>query len=248
MSATATPEVKESGTGKYERGAWNAGKKATFKGKGKNPKNNNVNPLGECIKPSEAEKAEKEKELGKEVPCETYSKGKGKIEGTTECKTEKVEGEITGPKTSKWKTTYKSCEASKNKCLTKGGKSGEIKTETLEGELVFIDSGKTKVGLRVKGGPAGKVGGVSGTHLLAQYACGPKALPEAVNIEAFGEVLTETTSPLEHAVKTQKNVVKEGPLALQGTGGTYVEESPFGANSEAFAKGWWGIRGGAPRV
>ncbi len=97
--ATATPEVKESGTGKYERGAWNAGKKTTFKGKGKNPKNNNVNPLGECIKPSEAEKAEKEKELGKEVPCETYSQGKGKIEGTTECKTEKLEGEITGPKT-----------------------------------------------------------------------------------------------------------------------------------------------------
>ncbi len=225
-------------TGGYERAAWNAGKKHSFKGKGKDPKNNQVNPLGECLKPTEAEKKAKEESTGKPVECEEYSKGVGKVEGTTECKTESLVGELTGPKTDTWKTTYKSCEASKNKCLSKDKKSGEIVTEQLEGELVFLNAAKTKVGLRVKS-TDGPIGGVSETHRLAQYACGPKTSPEAVNIEAFGEVLTETISPLEKAQKAQKNEVKEGPLKLQGTGGMYVEEAPFGSLGEAYGKGWW---------
>lgn len=203
-------ECKESekvaGTGKYERTEWNKGKKVSFKGKNEgNPHNNIVNPFGP------------EKKVGEP----------GQIEGTTTCEKEKVAGNVTGPKETKWKTEYKKCEALKTKCNTATFKEGTIVTEELESTLVWLDSGKTKAGIRVKGlGPGGR---------LAQYEC----LNKGLQVNVYGEILAEVQGNVGAAVKATKDVAAEGPLKLQGTGGTYVEESPFGASSEQAAKGWW---------
>ncbi len=210
---TATVNVEESGTGSYERGPWNANPtKVTFKGKGKSPKNNSLNPFG--VKMEAGEPAQ--------------------IEGTTECKTEKLSGKLTGPKTNEWQTEYASCEAGGFKCLSKGLKSGKIKTNVLNSELVFLNSAKTEPGIRVTG--TGKIGGpVSKDGELAQYACGPKEAPEAVNIEVFGEVLAKVSGNTEEAQKKTNDHVAEGPLRLQGIGPSYVEE----ALSEEDAKIFW---------
>jgi hypothetical protein len=207
---------KVAGTGNYERGAWNAGKKVTFKGKGSNPRNNSLNPFGPAQKPGE----------------------NAQIEGTTECKKEKLEGKMTGPKTSEWQTEYSSCEAGGFKCLSKTLKSGHIKTDVLNSTLVFLDSAKTNVGILVTGTHL-PVGGLSATPRLAQYACGPKEAPEAVNIEVFGSVLAEVNGNTEKTEKKTLNGVAEGAKKFQGIGGTYVEEAPFGPFSEEAAKGWW---------
>jgi hypothetical protein len=120
---------KVAGTGKYERTAWNAGKKTSFKGKNEgNPHNNIVNPFG------------KNKVVGEP----------GQIEGTTTCEKEKVAGNVTGPKETKWKTEYKKCSALETKCNTAGQKEGTIVTEELESTLVWLDSGKTKAGIKAK--------------------------------------------------------------------------------------------------
>jgi hypothetical protein len=197
---------KVAGTGKYERTAWNAGKKTSFKGKNEgNPHNNIVNPFG------------KNKVVGEP----------GQIEGTTTCEKEKVAGNVTGPKETKWKTEYKKCSALETKCNTAGQKEGTIVTEELESTLVWLDSGKTKAGIKVKGlGPGGR---------LAQYEC----LNKGLQVNVFGEILAEVQGATGAASKSQKDVAAEGPLHLQGVGGTYVEEAPFGANSEQAAKGWW---------
>jgi len=140
----ATASKVAPGTGKYARAEWNAGKKLTFKAKNiGSPHNNIVNPFGE-------------KGGGEAEPA--------KIEGTTTCAKEKVEGSVTSPENTTWKTTYKKCEALASKCNTAGEKEGTIVTDQLESTLVRL--GKTagsREGIRVKGlGPGGR---------LAQYEC-----------------------------------------------------------------------------
>jgi hypothetical protein len=212
-----TPTGPETGTGKYERGEWNQGKKVTIKGKGTNPKNNAVNPFGKEMKVGEA----------------------GQIAGTTTCSKEKLTGQVTGPKTTTWFTEYTGCEASGFKCNTVPLKEGRIKTETLESELVFLDAAKTNVGVLVKGLGAKKGGSGGATGELASYQCGPKGEP-LVFVEVYGTVLAETNGNTEAAEKSTENVVTEGALKLQGIGGTYTEEL-FGSNKtdEEAAKGWW---------
>jgi hypothetical protein len=198
--AASEAEIKEGKKNKYERAEWTSAKKKGFKGKNKgNPHNNLINPLTGEGKP-------------------------GKNEGTTECTKESVVGEVTGPKTEKWKTVYTHCEAQESECNTAGAKNGEIKTEELEGTLVFLNKEKTKVGPRVKG--LGKGGE------LAQYEC----LGGTLKVEVYGEVMAEVTGNINITNNKTKTEVKEGPLAMQSV--LYPEET----NTESEGKQYfeWG--------
>jgi hypothetical protein len=183
---TCADSSKVAGTGKYERAEWNKGKKVAFKGKNVGtPKNIIVNPL--------------------DTPAKT--------EGTTECTKEKPEGEVTGPKTTKWTTHYKKCKGNGVPCNTKGAGKEEIVTDGLESTLASLDKGPghKRVGIKVKGlGPGGR---------LAEYEC-----PETkITVEVFGEVLAEVKGNLNSAAKAQEVAVKGGPLNLQSD--LYEEEA-----------------------
>jgi hypothetical protein len=202
------------GTAKYEREAWNKGKKVTFKGKNEGtPHNNSVNPFGENMVAGEP----------------------GQIEGSLECTKEKVVGAVTGPQGAEWQTEYSSCEAAGVKCKTHGLKEGHIKTEKLSSELVFLDAAKTKAGIEISG--HGKVGGPeSSDGEIAQYECGAGATAE--NVEVFGKLLVPVEGNAEEAQKHTKLLAAEDATThLQEY--TYVEEAPYGAASGESAKSWW---------
>jgi hypothetical protein len=211
-SDKACSVAEPKGEGKYEREEEAKAKKKAFKGKNEGePHNNIVNVFGE-------------KKGGPTEPAV--------IEGTTTCKSEKVAGETTGPKTTTWKTEYKGCGAVVAKipteCNTKGEKNGVIKTDQLSSTLVNLDKATPhkRVGLRVKGGgPGGR---------LAQYEC----LEGGLNVEVFGEILAEVKGNLNIANKDTSANAKEGPLKLQSD--TYEEEAIGSqAADEATAKGSW---------
>ena len=202
------------GTAKYEREAWNGGKKVTFKGKNEGtPQNDSVDPFGKNMAAGEP----------------------GQIETTVECKKEKVVGAATGPKDAEWQAEYSSCEAEGVKCETHGLKEGHIKTEKLSSELVFLDAGKTKVGIEVSGN--GKIGGPeSNDGEFAQYECGSGASAE--NVEVFGRILVPVEGDTEEAQKHPKVIAAENATShIQEY--TYVEEAPYGAASGEAAKSWW---------
>lgn len=110
--------VKVGGTGKYELGAWNQGKKLAFKGK------NGVSTLDSYIPENEA----------------TFWTG-GTIVGTVTCKSAKSAGELTGPKTSTVTVEFKTCASEGKKCTSPAAKSGVIKTKLLTATLGFIEGG-----------------------------------------------------------------------------------------------------------
>jgi Carboxypeptidase regulatory-like domain len=188
------------GKGNYERVSWAHAKKKAFKGKNEGtPHLTIVNVYGDCTP-------------GAPGAC---AKEPAKAEGATQCAKEALAGEVTGPKTSTWKTEYSHCEAgSDESCSTAGQKAGVIVTEELESELVWLDKAHTKAGIKVKGkGPGGR---------LAQYECHERA----VNVEVFGDVLAEVVGNVGIANKATEDVTAEGMLHLQGVGGTGVEGSP----------------------
>jgi len=108
------------GTGGYEIGAWNEGKKTTFTGKGSKPVNRTINPFTE------------------------------KVEGEVECKKEAVAGKVIGPKETENKSTWTTCKASGLPCQSALAAPGEIKGDNLEGVLVYLDAAKTKVGVKIQ--------------------------------------------------------------------------------------------------
>lgn len=195
-------EQKEGKKNKYEREPYTSAKKKGYKGKNAGtPKNLAIDPL-----------------TGKGVA--------GEIKGATECTKEAVVGEVTGPKTEKWHTVYTNCIGDETPCHTAGAseKKKEIKTEELEGTLVFLNTAHTEVGLRVKGnGPGG---------LLAQYEC-----EVGIDVHVYGEVLA---GPMEgninSANKDSKVTVSGGALNLQSN--IY----PEGKHTESEAKQYfeWG--------
>lgn len=196
------------GPGNYERVVWTHAKKKSFKAKNEGTLlANSVNPFGKNLKAGEP---------GQTLP------------GPWTCEREKAVGEVTGPRTTTWKTTYSKCRAMGTKCNSAGQKEGTIVTDQLESELVWLDKAQTKVGIKIKGlGPGGR---------LEQFECQNKA----THVSVYGEVLAEVQGDNGVASKSVKNVVSEGPLHLQGVGGTYVEEA-FGSpeNDEQAAKLWW---------
>ena len=152
----------------------------------------------------------------------------GKIEGSATCERESVVGKVTGAKTTTFKVSYHRCSAEGVSCNTAGQRKGVIVTEELESELVWLDAAHTKVGTVVRGlGPGGR---------LEQNECPGIGL----EVNMYGRILTEVQGDNGIASKYAKVVVREGPLHLQGIGGTYVEE-PFGSpeNDEQMAKRWW---------
>jgi len=198
-SKEASPtEITEGKKNKYEREEWSKAKKKGFKGKNKGtPHNQIVNPFGECN--PETEK------------CETKP---AKVEGETECTKEAVVGEVTGPKTETFKTIYTGCSAGEfGACHTAGAseKKAEIKTNGLEGELVFLNAAKTEVGLRVKG--------LGGGGELAQYECAEGLL----KVNVFGEVLAKVKGNTDSANKKTVTAVEHGALKMQSQ--MYIEES-----------------------
>jgi hypothetical protein len=183
-SKEASPaEITEGKKNKYEREEWTKAKKTTFKGKNVDgtPHNNIVDPFG--VNSVKGEPAQ--------------------VKGTTTCTSEKVTGKVTGPKTETWSTEYKGCEALSTPCNTKGDKPGVIKTEVLEGTLVYINVAGKVPGLRVKGLGAG--------GLLAQYEC----LSGGLNVLVHGEIIAKPQGNTNSANKHVKTVAEEGPLKMQ---------------------------------
>jgi len=200
-SKHATPAEEAAGkTNKYERAEWKKAKKFKFTGKNVNgtPRNNIVDPFG--VNMVKGEKAQ--------------------VKGTTTCTSEKVTGEVTGAKTEKWSTEYKGCEGLGTPCNTAGDKSGVIKTEELEGTLVYIKKSTNTPGLRVKG--LGKEG------LLAQYECANKELQVLVH----GEIIAKPEGATNIANKDPKTKAEEGPLAMQSN--LYEEEAFTEAQGKEF--------------
>lgn len=199
------------GPGNYERVVWTHAKKKLVKAKNKGRVLENlVNPFGENMKAGEP----------------------GQIEGQTTCGKEQLAGEVSGPRSTIYKTTYSKCSTVGVKCNSAGQPEGTIVTDQLESELVWLDKARTKVGIRIKGlGPGGR---------LEQFQCVNPALHVNVHVNVYGEILAEIQGDNGIASKTAQATAGEGPLHLQSVGGTYVEE-PFGSpeNDEQEAKGWW---------
>jgi hypothetical protein len=190
------------GEGKYERVSWEKAKKKKFKAKGTNVSFLIIDPTKE-----------------------------GEVASTLTCGQEKTEGEVTGPKTEKWSTTYKKCEvhalpekepphkfeivgSCKSSTATK---AGEIKIEPLEGTLVFLDSAKKTPGLRVK--PQ------TGT-VFTKISCIEGLVEDAPS----GEALLERKGNVNIANKATETIGKEGPKHGQDP---YYEEEAH-SETEAF--------------
>jgi hypothetical protein len=184
--------VNGGGTGNYELGEWNQGKSTEFKGKGKNPVNATVNPF-------------------------THT-----VESEVTCKTEKVAGKLTGPKTAEIQSTWKKCHVvSPNvACNTNGHPPGEIVGEKLATTLVYLDAAKTKVGIRIK---------ATGSK-LAEYECAGGV----VKITATGEVIGEDQGNVNTFSKTNTTVLGFGGGGDKLQAFAYNEEKGNEADEQGF--------------
>jgi hypothetical protein len=203
----ACSNLASPGPGNYERVVWTHAKKRSFTAKSEGSVIvDSVNAFGKNLQAGEP----------------------GKIEGSATCQTEKVKGEVTGPKTSTFKATYSNCSSEGASCNSPGHKKGVIVTDQLESELVWLDAAHTKVGSLVRGlGPGGR---------LEQNECPGVGL----QVSVYGGLLLEGQGDNGIASKRVKVIGGEGPLHLQSIGGTYLEEA-FGSpeNDEHTAKRWW---------
>ncbi len=170
-------ELNPGHVGKWELFEWKAAKKFTFKGKDIAVfKASVVNPL---VTPAENR-------------------------GTVECQKEKVTGEVIGPKEEKWRTTWTKCAVGASVCTTPGAKNGEIKSQELEGTLLYLDAAKTKVGELIKA--------KAGT-LVAQYVCAGLATLEPFT--PLGGLLVERTGDINVISKVFWLTAASGPLNMQ---------------------------------
>ncbi len=205
------PSFVETGGQKYERASWEKAKKKKFKGKSAK----GAKQFFLIINPGESEN-----EVKKEMEV-------GKVESELECEGgEKTEGEVTGPKTATWSSTFKKCRVKalykngkfeiQGPCETEGAKEGEIKTGPMEGTLAVLNAAKTTVGLRQapKPGPS-----------YAKISC----IEGLVNDQPTGEALLEVKGNTNVANKDTEMIGKEGPDHGQSP---YYEEE---AHSEAEA-------------
>jgi lysophospholipase L1-like esterase len=224
-SDEACSNLESQGKGGYERLSWEKAKKRSFTGK-------NVGTLRiNLLNP----------ETGPGTPAS--------IKDTIECTKEKVSGAVTGPQEERWKTVYKGCKADNTKCNTAGAKAGEIKTQELEGRLVFLNAAETSVGMRVK---------AASGELLARYEC----MGGQLKVDEQGELLVERTGDIEAANKTFQATASEGPLGMQKymyeeeahteeTGkeffeGCISEQRGEGHSQEEAEEACWGVWAGFP--
>jgi hypothetical protein len=134
------------GNGEYELGAWNQGKKHTFKGKASHPVNYLVNP----IEPTNTE-------------LNPLGFPKGAV-GFFTATGSKSAGELTGPSTSTFTEEFKGVKSEGKNCNSPGEGKGKIKTFLL---------GTTLVPLAAGSGQAEEVYSAAspGTGLLAEFEC-----------------------------------------------------------------------------
>jgi hypothetical protein len=137
------------------------------------------------------------------------------------CTSDSSEGEITPPKNAaNVVVTYKGCESAGVKCNTAGKAAGEVVTNKVGGELVYVDAGKTKVGLLLK--PA------TGTE-FAKFEC-----TAFVKVTVTGEVIGQA-KPLNIEQNTGELVFKQTKgvqefRQIEGAGATHHLTS-FGEES-----------------
>jgi hypothetical protein len=75
----------------------------------------------------------------------SYIPGVG-VAGTVVCAKDKGVGTVTGERTAESVVTFEKCESSGFKCTSTGAKAGDIVTNPLNEELVWINEGKDEVG------------------------------------------------------------------------------------------------------
>jgi hypothetical protein len=135
----------------------------------------------------------------------TGSSGAGKLETDNgkkvECASDSAEGKAEGMRAvGAVKVTFKGCkegEFPNEEC----GVKGEIKSELLTGELVYLNAAHTKLGLLLKG--------TGGAKVFAVFTCGTGFF--AVKVTVTGEVIGEVTP-----VNEEKT---EGKLIYKQTAG-----------------------------
>jgi hypothetical protein len=172
--------------GGYELGEWNQGKKVTFTGKA------SVTRFTAYIPENEAE------------PW----KGGTPI-GDIECKSGKIAGEITGPKTSTETITYSSCKNNEGKkCSSPGEKAGTIKTLPHLDTLVYgIFGGKKPKKLLL-------------TSVAESIDC--EGIAVMISVSALGEISGDVNAISKSSVES---------LSVNAAGGqeeVFCEGSPDG--------------------
>jgi hypothetical protein len=160
-------------------------------------------------------------------------KGKGsagdlEVEGVGEvqCTKSADTGEFNGPKSAhNVKVTFTNCATLGHKCESPGAAVGEIKTETLEGEVGYLAGGGTKspiVGVDLKPQAPGVY--------LAQFTCNP----EELNLRVRGSVIGEVLPPYNVFTKEatlkfhSHNGIQEWQSFEGGPTDTLFSESCFG--------------------
>ena len=111
-------EPNGGGTGKFELGAWNQGRKLTIKGKG-----------GEATLRGYIPESELTPWTG------------GPSIGPVQCKTAKATGELSGPKTTTIVLELRSCSTEGKKCTSLGAKTGVVVTRPLTATLGYVLGG-----------------------------------------------------------------------------------------------------------
>jgi hypothetical protein len=172
-------------------------------------------------------------EWAKEVAKVKVFKGKGsagdlEVEGVGEvqCSKSADTGEFNGPKSAdNVKVTFTSCATLGHKCESPGAAVGEIRTETLEGEVGYLAGGGTEspiVGVDLKPQPPAKY--------LAQFTCNP----EELNLRVRGSVVGEVLPPYNKFTKEatlkfhSHNGIQEWESFEGGPIDTLISESCFG--------------------
>jgi hypothetical protein len=176
-----------------------------------------------------SEKSEGEYELQEGIGKGKEFKGKGSAGdlevigvGEVQCTKSADTGKFNSPKTADdVKVTFTGCSTLGHKCESAGAASGEIKTETLEGEVGYLNKATPLVGVDLK--PQ------SGIY-LAQFTCNP----EELNLRVRGSVIGEVLPPYNHFTKeaTLKFHSHDGTQEWESFEGglkdTLVAESCFG--------------------
>jgi hypothetical protein len=148
-------------------------------------------------------------------------------EKTIVCSKSSGEAEITGHKTAKIKLTLSSCGSGFSTCNTHGAASGEIKTEALPVELVYVSKEKHEAGLDInyQTPPAEK-------GQLVSYECellGSKQTGYGVRGSIVAPVTPVNTDVMTHKAKLAKNATYawiQSPVSYETETGTSFKAFP----------------------
>jgi hypothetical protein len=126
------------------------------------------------------------------------------------------QGEITGPRRAVAKYEFTECKTGGQKCKSEGAAVEEIKTGSIEAELVYIDQAKHEVAVLLN--PRG------GTYM--SFECGGiPARGEGPFLAPGSPLNTETTS---FTTTLSKSAGLQTPNEYEGAGGEKIKAVPFG--------------------